>query len=138
MDIPELAIDFVNDDHKHAAAALDELAALGRQDPMDDVRIIASLADFLQHTREHFDREQVMMEDTAFPPRPVHVAEHQRVLAELEAVLEDWPLLEVAARSRYLLTDLPQWFRQHLATMDTVTCQYAASMGWRAGGARRP
>ncbi|GEJ58529.1 bacteriohemerythrin [Anaeromyxobacter diazotrophicus] len=131
--LPEVAVAFMNADHREEARRLvaltEALSALsqGRGDRGEVVRRWTAL---VQHTREHFAREERAMEQTRFPPRDVHRAEHELVLSAMEteeqAFLQDG---DAARLARYVDRALPDWLRRHIETMDLVTARFLAARG---------
>ncbi|HEY6004840.1 MAG TPA: hemerythrin family protein [Anaeromyxobacter sp.] len=131
--IPQVAVDFVNADHRREGQLLNELA-----EAVEDHRAgrcpasaVSSRWDALfVHTREHFGREEAAMQRTGFPPYPVHKFEHDRVLEQMKAEGEHFRTSGDADRLwKYVSTDVPSWFVEHIETMDTVTAQFIASRG---------
>lgn len=71
------------------------------------------------HTRKHFEREYQLMQACDFPAIREHEAEHARVLADLShlsARVQQGSLV----MARAYVKGLPEWFRGHLATMDSA------------------
>jgi hemerythrin len=129
--IPQVPLDFVNADHREegrllnaVADAVDALEA-GRGDA---AAVLAGLAVLRDHTAAHFGREDDAMRRTGFPAFPVHHAEHVRVLAGLDDEIRRFAATGDAARLRaWVLGDVPEWFRNHIETMDLVTALFVAS-----------
>jgi hemerythrin len=127
--VPQLPVAFMNEDHgrevrlvNDVEAALEAHAA-GRGTLATVLERLSLLA---VHTREHFLREESMMRETRFPAYPVHKAEHDRVLAEMDAEARRFRESGDAARlSRFLFEALPAWFVNHIRTMDAVTARAA-------------
>jgi hemerythrin len=72
------------------------------------------------------------MREVAFPAYPIHKAEHDRVLAQVGAEVEAFASAGDAARLVAALDALVAgWFPSHMASMDTVTAQFAAMRGRR-------
>ena len=131
--VPKVALQFMNDDHEEATKITNALMTLvgaadnGEPNPEG---ISYTLEELLTHCREHFGREQVQMEQFAFPPYPVHKAEHDRVLEEMEAELNAWRETEDLERLKvYVFNTLPEWFIGHIETMDTVTAMFIERSG---------
>jgi len=124
--IPAVALDFMNEDHAEAVALVNELSeALGHK-PAE--KIDELLAELFQHNSEHFAREEQHMQEYGFPPYPVHKGEHDRVLAELSAVISYWQSdRDEAALQNYLQNTFVDWFENHLQCMDRVTAMFVAS-----------
>jgi len=103
-------------DHDH-----DEFITLLNQlDAADNGDFPALFQQLLAHTEQHFDRENQLMEQSAFPAEAEHKGEHQRVLGELKQFKKrvDKGLITFGrslARER-----LPQWLELHVRTMDSA------------------
>lgn len=113
---------FMDDDHVQAAAQINALAAASVE------ARIPLLRHFIDHCREHFAREEAMMEKTGFFALHCHQGEHTRVLAELDAVL--LRLHSGDAQDHYFTQALPGWLLDHRGTMDMVTAHFARSTGF--------
>lgn len=129
LEIPRLPVQFMNDDHDHAAALLAAMQAALPAYAGDRSPLALACRAFLEHNREHFAREEVAMQASGFPPYPVHKNEHDRTLAWL-AELTD----AIAAGSadpetviRAVDRDIPAWFIQHIQTMDWATANWIAN-----------
>jgi hemerythrin len=133
--IPQVALAFINDDHREEGRLLNELAQAVRQHRDGKAPVEAVLhrweALFL-HTQAHFGREEKAMQEAAFPPYPLHKAEHDRVLEEMDVEGEHFRETGDTARLRAYVTEgVPAWFIQHIQSMDAVTAQFVAM---RQGG----
>ena len=69
------------------------------------------------------------MERIGFFAYPMHKGEHDRVLAEMEGVKAQLEAGDLAAVRQYVEVTVPNWFMEHLNTMDTVTAQFALQAG---------
>lgn len=143
-DVPDLPVPFMNEDHAREAALVNGvLAALAARAPGDErslALVLERLSVLAVETREHFLREESMMRETGFSAYPAHKAEHDRVLAEMDAEVRIFRQEGDGARlSRYLSEALPAWFVNHIATMDLVMARFAARQPGRWGqGASEP
>jgi hemerythrin len=117
-----VGVSFMDADHVEAAALINALAASG-----GDARI-ATLERFIAHCRDHFAREEAMMEKTGFFAYGCHQGEHVRVLAELDIVLIR--LKAGDAQDEYFAKVLPGWLMNHRNTMDFVTADFARNAGF--------
>lgn len=117
-----VGISFMDSDHAEAAAMINGLAVLAGPDR------VAPLEKFLIHCRDHFAREEAMMEATEFFARDRHRCEHNRALAEIELVLTQ--LRKGDAQDRYFSRTLPEWLMVHRNTMDFVTADFARAAGF--------
>lgn len=119
-----VGVGFMDDDHAVAAAQINALAAA------DLPGRVVLLREFLDHCRHHFAREEEMMRQTGFFAYGCHQDEHERVLAELQAVLARLETGE--AQDGYFAKDLPEWLTNHRNTMDFVTAEFARRAGYQA------
>jgi hemerythrin len=134
--IPQVALRFQNEDHAAEARLLNSAAdaiAAHREGRASAADVLAPVEVLVAHTREHFDREDRAMLEAGFPPYPMHHAEHVRVLEGMEAEVEAFRAGGDAARLwRYVTEAVPEWFVQHIQTMDAITGQFvAARLGQR-------
>ena len=63
--------------HARFVTLLEELATAG------DDAFAGCFARLRHETQKHFDQEQALMEQSAYPARHEHTDEHQRILGEL-------------------------------------------------------
>ncbi|MFV1957771.1 MAG: bacteriohemerythrin [Planctomycetota bacterium] len=137
--VPRVAVAFMNEDHDEAAAMANHLDELLLESQAEG-RAIAGLADtfraIVDHTREHFAREEEAMQLAGFPAYLVHKMEHDRVLAEMQRVADRFADDgDLKALAHYARKGLPGWFVDHIATMDTLTAQFvSAHQGGTLGG----
>ncbi|WP_231363539.1 bacteriohemerythrin [Thioalkalivibrio sulfidiphilus] len=125
---PEMAVDFMQDDHEEAHRLLDRIveslaASTGNESP----GLRKDLRNFIEHTRAHFNREESLMKEIDFPPFPVHKQEHDLRLEELVSCLDDLDAGAVGlddVRELFMGRFLP-WYRRHCATMDQATANFA-------------
>lgn len=117
-----VGIGFMDADHVDAAEQINALASSAGAER------ISALEHFIAHCREHFAREEAMMEQTGFFALACHRDEHTRVLAEFEVVLAR--LRGGAAQDDYFAITLPNWLLNHRNTMDFVTANFARSAGY--------
>jgi len=129
--IPQVALPFMNEDHREEALRLNDLADAVKGHRAGKVPVEAVLHRFeglLQHTQEHFAREEAAMQEGGFPPYPVHKAEHDRVLEEMES--EETHFRETGDTARlwkYVAEAVPTWFVSHIQSMDQATAGFLAA-----------
>jgi hemerythrin-like metal-binding protein len=94
-----------------------------------DAELLARLDEFLAHTEAHFAQELRWMKSSGFPPLHCHESEHIRVLEVAQEVRERVVAgdLEMA---RVLAREIPEWFRDHAATMDAALAQWLRQTQW--------
>jgi hemerythrin len=134
--IPQVALPFINDDHREEGRLLNELADAvkgHRTGAVPVETVLHRLEALFAHTQEHFAREEEAMREVGFPPYPVHKGEHDRVLEEMES--EETHFRETGDTARlwkYVSEAVPTWFVGHIQSMDAVTAQFVVM---RKGGA---
>ena len=127
-DIPRIAVDSMNATHEEEVGMVNELAAMLHRlqtGEADETDIDQQLRQWLEHTEQHFSRENRLMQEYGFPPHPVHAQEHAAALAHLRQVIEDWQQQRnLEALQQYVYRDWPQWFNSHVSSMDYVTARF--------------
>jgi hemerythrin len=128
--LAQLPVDFMNVDHEQEFRLLealgDALAAERRGEAGLDV-VLERLALLAVHTREHFLREEGAMRESRYPGLDPHKAEHDRVLAEMDAEARLYRAGGAAARlERYLLEALPAWWFAHIRAHDGAAARHLA------------
>ncbi|NQZ52831.1 MAG: hemerythrin family protein [Piscirickettsiaceae bacterium] len=135
---PKVDFDFMNETHFEEIEIVNELGRLITAYQQDATfteneinKITYSLACWLQHTQTHFDRENMLMMNIQFPMYLVHSSEHSHVLKNMNQIVKAWknnndiePLVD------YVFTVWPEWFVEHVESMDMVTAQFAVMVGY--------
>jgi len=128
--IPLVAVEFMNNDHHEAVDLANILEAHLVAEDVDEAAVETALRAFLDHTREHFGREEEEMQRTQFPVYAVHKGEHDRVLEDMEVVYGDWVAgKDAKSLLAWVRGPLPAWLVEHIQTMDTITAQFIANAG---------
>lgn len=126
--IPLVALESMNQTHREEVEMVNHLADLlvkGVAGELDEKAITAQTQCWIEHTREHFARENRLMEQYGFPAYAVHRDEHERVLNLLEELQQDWlRQLSPYPLAEFLCNDWPAWFDNHVKTMDQVTAAF--------------
>jgi len=92
-----------------------------------DETVLGLLDEFIAHTEAHFAQESRWMRATGFPAIHCHEAEHDGVLnvmREVRGYVEQGKV-HVA---HVLVAELPEWLRNHLATMDGALARFLKSL----------
>lgn len=126
---PQAALDFMNRDLAGFVALREELLTLlARQASHTEVDALP--AELLRHTRHHFAEEERQMQESRFPPYPMHKMEHGRVLAELEKRIAQWQQQrDVESLRDFAEVALADWFVNHVGMMDLVTARFIKAQG---------
>lgn len=127
MDYPQVALDFMNRDHAEFVTLRDSLLEqMDAHSPAEGVD--ASLDELLTHTQHHFAEEERLMREVNFPPLPAHKGEHDAVLKDMAARVENWKQdRDAGALRAWLDKNVGDWFVNHVSTMDFVTARFIAA-----------
>jgi hemerythrin len=115
----------IDEDHRVLVELIERLQACP---PADRAPL---LAEFGRHAREHFDREDRLMQGTDFPAADCHVAEHRAVLASVTEVQAELDAGNFRNAIR-LVDELAKWFPPHVQHLDSAVAQWLANR--RHGG----
>jgi len=118
LEIPEM--DVV---HAEFAALVNRL---GEAEPEEFAALFPEL---LVHTRAHFAAEEETMRLTEFPGRQEHIAEHGRVLGEMERFAERLAAGKSFFARAYIEDRIPDWFARHTQTLDYALAAYLRARG---------
>lgn len=125
LDLPRVAIDFMNRDHEEFATLREQLLARIAEGARESID--AMLDELHAHTQRHFAAEEQLMRDTGFPVYPIHKDEHERVLGDIATRIAHWRKHgDLAALGHWLDAAVGDWLLAHVETMDTVTAGFAA------------
>lgn len=121
--IPQVAMAAMNDVHREELNIVNKLHSALVGENEGEVSILCS--QWLNHTKAHFDRENMMMEKYEFPAIHCHQGEHIEVLKGLEAIISEWEHThDFKALTEYVSNVWPKWYVNHISTMDVVTSAF--------------
>ncbi|KIM03410.1 MAG: hypothetical protein KN64_12335 [Sulfurovum sp. AS07-7] len=129
-DIPIVAMDFMNSVHFEDVEIINSLfeLILRCENVFSDENILAideAFTQWIVHTKEHFRGEEIKMEEMRFAPYPFHKMEHDNALGLMDEIFKEWrQSRDIMVLKVYFIEELPQWFTQHIAGMDTVTAMF--------------
>jgi len=127
--LPQIEMEFMNIVHSEELHLVGQLADLLESSALDS-EINDALENWVAHTREHFEREEVLMHEYRFPPYPVHKREHEQALQSLLDAQLNWIESHNAeALLIYIKQDWRNWLQQHILSMDRVTAHFFKQMG---------
>jgi hemerythrin len=127
LNYPQVALDFMNRDHAAFITLRSQLLSLlSATTPAAEVDTL--LDELLAHTRHHFAEEEQLMQEVRFTPYPMHKGEHDNVLADMAAKIEDWKKgRDNATICLWLDKTVGDWFVNHVSSMDFVTAGFIAA-----------
>ncbi|HEY9051410.1 MAG TPA: hemerythrin family protein [Gammaproteobacteria bacterium] len=128
VNIPQLALESMNKVHREEVVLINQLAALLQQakdHQADNAAITENLHEWVQHTREHFAGEERLMMDYGFPAYAFHASEHERVMAQIQSLQNQWlDRNEIKPLYEFVFSNWPRWFNDHVNSMDRVTAEF--------------
>jgi len=119
----KVGLTVIDEDHEVFVAQMNDAVAAS------DADFPARVAALVRHTREHFAREEAVMDEVGFFATAMHKGEHRRVLALIDEMAATLAAGDLASVRAWVRTDLPAWFLEHRGTMDAVTAQFARQHG---------
>jgi hemerythrin len=126
--VPELPLAAMNADHVEEfrlLAQVGDALEAHRRGATGPETLLERLAILAVHTREHFLREEQVMRESGYAGYAAHKAEHDRLLAEMDAEARAFrERTDVARLARYLLGDVRSWYLLHTRTMDVAAARF--------------
>jgi len=123
-DYPRLPVHFMNREHETFVGLMND----AEQALTMGTFSVQHFRRLVQHCQEHFAHEEREMQRTNFPGLELHKKQHDRVLQEMAELLKGYiETQDIAPMLSYLQDVLPEWFTQHIHTLDQVTAHYLAA-----------
>lgn len=107
--------------HREMVGLIDSVATA------DKMAFSAAFARLLQHTREHFDLEQRLMEQSNDPARLEHEHQHAKLLGELTALERRVKRGQLQLARAFVAERLPEWLVSHATSMDSMLAAHIKS-----------
>jgi hemerythrin len=129
-DIPQVAMDFMNDVHDEDVDIINAIYDLilkyeNDSSEENEIALSSKYQAWFEHTINHFKGEEDKMLELNFPPYPMHKGEHEHALARMDEIYRSWnSSKDINILKNYISKELPEWFFQHVQTMDTVTAMF--------------
>jgi hemerythrin-like metal-binding protein len=121
-----LDLDFMDDTHREF---VDLLAAT---ELADDETLVERFSALIDHTDDHFGREDQWMKDTQFSSSNCHTSEHDVILQVMREGMRRGKENGGLAMVRQLAHELGIWFSQHAQTMDAALAFHLQRVGYDA------
>jgi hemerythrin len=122
-DVPQVAMDAMNDVHREELEIVNQIHLAIVEAKEDEITQLCE--QWLEHTKAHFAKENYMMEKYGFPAFHCHHGEHVNALQGLESIIQQWKDKHVLESLKFYVSDTwPQWYVNHITTMDTVTSAF--------------
>jgi hemerythrin len=137
-EIPLVAMDFMNEVHKEDVDIINNIFEhiLNYDGSEKSATVIDELyKEWIEHTVNHFQNEEIKMQEMRFPPYLAHKGEHDRALQEMRDLFTTWQAQrDIKVLKIYFIEILPVWLHTHISTMDTVTARFFATGQSPCGG----
>ena len=137
-DIPQVDMDFMNEVHKEDVDIINTIFEhILNYDESEAraVEIDTLFTEWIDHTVNHFQNEEIKMQEMRFPPYLAHKGEHDRALQEMRDLFAHWQEhRDIKQLKIYFIEILPAWLYNHISTMDTVTARFFATGQSPCGG----
>ena len=129
----ELGLDFMDDTHREF------VELLASCEGADEERLAQTWNTLIEHTSEHFGREDRWMEQTGFASSNCHTTQHKVVLQVLREGAVRLAQGDTAP-VRQMIRELAVWFPAHAQTMDAALALHLRGIGFDAqtGRVHRP
>ncbi|GKT11318.1 MAG: hemerythrin [Thiomicrorhabdus sp.] len=128
--MPQVAIDFMNQDHDKIYLLITQIQAqlTSTEKDSEASQITQMMQSLLQQCKEHFDHEESQMQAYHFPQLTEHQQEHQLILEITQEVLIAWQTSKDLLRLQlYMQQTLPTWLIGHVDSMDTEAALFISS-----------
>lgn len=95
----------------------------------DDTQLLSAWQTLVDHTDEHFSREDRWMQDTRFSSTNCHTTQHHVVLQVMREGITHGQAGELAV-IRQMAQELGVWFPHHAQSMDAALALHLRSVGY--------
>jgi hemerythrin len=112
--LPIVGYDLIDRDHDEFVALLNQL------DSASNAEFPALFQHLQEHTEQHFDCENKLMLQYAYPGEIEHKSEHLLVLGEFKQFKTRVDKGMIVFGRLFVRERLPQWFQLHVTTMDSA------------------
>jgi hemerythrin len=130
-ELPQVALECLHQDHLDVAAMLNQLLA-DLDGPASVTALTAQFNALIEHCANHFFCEEKQMGSFKYPRLEEHQAEHQRAVAEVMAVQQQWQSdADRQQLKRYLSESFTPWLLDHIQGVDIAASQFIYDAGGR-------
>lgn len=123
FNIPLVNLSRMDDVHKEELIMLEKMIQLLDQKDLPTLNIL--FKDYVDHTQEHFSKEEMLMVEYKFPATICHKSAHLTALKSLLEMHEYFTATQdLNTLKNYIFSEHIPWLQSHIPTMDTVTAFY--------------
>ena len=117
----------IDDDHRRLIEYLNNLDQAINQDDFNSFLAGTTLMQLLEYTREHFAREEMLMEKIGYPELDQHKAEHKRGVMLLMRLGREFSENPTRSSARHLYDFTADWLVNHIIQSDMKIAPFARS-----------
>lgn len=130
-ELSQVALECLHQDHLDVAAMLNQL--LSELDSGAEEHAITGQFDALiKHCADHFFCEEKQMGSYKYPKLEAHKAEHERAVANVTEVRQQWQATSDRQQLRHYLRDIfTPWLVDHINNHDVEGAQFIYDAGGR-------
>jgi hemerythrin-like metal-binding protein len=119
-----LGLDVMDETHREL------IVLLSLVDQAGDTDLLPAWRQVVEHTQDHFDREDQWMRSTRFSSSNCHSMQHKVVLQTMREVASRVQLSGDLAMLRDMSQQLGQWFLHHAQSMDAALALHLRNAGF--------
>jgi hemerythrin len=129
-DLPLVAMDFMNDTHFEDVEIINELykdiLEYEKEQNESTQKIFETrYKEWIIHTQNHFEAEEIQMREKGFFAYECHKNEHNLNLSEIKQLFNNFQETKnISELKEYFENNLVSWLVNHIQTMDTVTAMF--------------
>jgi hemerythrin len=129
-DLPLVAMDFMNETHFEDLEIINELYKdileyEKEQSELNLKNLEMKYKEWIIHTENHFENEEIQMREKGFFAYEFHKNEHNINLSEIKGLFSNFENTKnISELKEYFENNLVSWLVNHIQTMDTVTAMF--------------
>lgn len=129
-DLPLVAMEFMNDIHFEDVEIINELYENilkyeKEQNELNLMDLENKYKEWISHTENHFETEEIQMREKGFFAYEFHKNEHNINLSEIKGLFNNFEKnRDILELKKYFQNNLVNWLINHIQTMDTVTAMF--------------
>ncbi|HYH22151.1 MAG TPA: bacteriohemerythrin [Azospirillum sp.] len=114
----------IDEDHKHLIEYLNQLDECLTARVYLPTRVAKTLMKLLEYTKEHFAREEKIMEVVHYPKLEDHKRQHREAVRAISALSETFARDPTHANGEKIYTFTADWLVHHIIMQDTQLAPY--------------
>jgi hemerythrin len=128
--LPLVAMDFMNETHFEDVEIINELykdiLEYEKEQNESTQKIFETrYKEWIIHTQNHFEAEEIQMREKGFFAYECHKNEHNLNLSEIKGLFSNFENTKnISELKEYFENNLVSWLVNHIQTMDTVTAMF--------------